>query len=624
VVYTSACSTTAVVPHWHSATEGLDWQGIAVDSRQVIGLSFVEKGALVYIGGATVEDLQYSTSIYGIFVDALLYKGLSVGEALLATRDFISLYAATLLQKKPEAYHRYRWGTANALHQQILLGDPAFVPLSGDLERIPLPQETAISPGGKIRLTVLAPSERWHTACAEVNMKEASKHYYRCRSIEVNTPYGEDVISWGDYYRVAPDADGISDKALMSAFIHLKTDLPPGSAPGKVKLVEVKALDSHCLLCGKNQDLPEELIAAASNFKLPYLLQSSVNLDMRDGWAFSAEWQDDHYRLHWLAPLLLIDDRRGTAVRLEKLVFEIESQAGVFYEGTVSVEKGHSSFLIIAGKEGEAKPNAENDAVMPLNPVLSLTGPGGSFAFTAAAGAKAVLHQQFPLYELPDIMKPLKKRFYDLGGDTIPVLNPELPVMVGVNGRLLDRYTGNAIAGGLVRVFRGELDPVGDQLIEALALELYSAEDGSFSFSLPPGKYLLGAAAAVKDKRYKSAEWPLEIKAGEDFYNIYALDQAAVVRGRIKFRDECPPEPPVVALKRFPAVEGEGALSKVPADRAGLYECLVSFQHRFCIVIEEEGYSTVKDNNGGKGYKLAPQDILTRDYILTRKRNAEE
>jgi hypothetical protein len=219
-------------------------------------------------------------------------------------------------------------------------------------------------------------------------------------------------------------------------------------------------------------------------------------------------------------------------------------------------------------------------------------------------------------------MRPLSDRLYDLASSSAGVIAPEPPEMVKVQGYLLDRSEGNALAGGLVRIFRGELDPVGDQLIEAFALELHTAEDGSFAFSLPPGKYLLGAAAVAKEKRYKSTEWPLELIAGEDYHRIYALDQAAVVKGRIKFRDDCPPEPPVIALKKFPPVEGKGALSKVPVDRDGFYECLVSFQDRFFIVLDEEGYNTIKDDNGGSGYKLAPQEVLTRDYILIRNKES--
>jgi len=185
------------VPHWYSLNEGANWQGIPVDSREVIGLSFVEKGALCFVGGATIEDLQYSSSIYGIFMEALLVKGLSVGEAVKATRNFISLYASTLLQKTPQAYEKYRWATANAIHQQLLLGDPAFIPAEEKHAATALPIDTAYS-AGRIRLTVNIPKERWRRSKALVNEKEPSKKYYRCRNVEMISPYGQDVINWGD------------------------------------------------------------------------------------------------------------------------------------------------------------------------------------------------------------------------------------------------------------------------------------------------------------------------------------------------------------------------------------------------------------------------------------------
>ena len=38
--------------------------------------------------------------------------------------------------------------------------------------------------------------------------------------MEVISPYGDDVISWGDFYRLAPDAENSAARAVMSSYIH--------------------------------------------------------------------------------------------------------------------------------------------------------------------------------------------------------------------------------------------------------------------------------------------------------------------------------------------------------------------------------------------------------------------
>ncbi len=616
VAYTSACSTVALVPHWFSNTEGLKWQGVAVDSRQVIGLSFVEKGALCFIGGATIEDLQYSTSIYAIFTEAVLVKGLSVGEALLATKNFISLFAATLMQKNPDAYRFYRWGTANAIHQQILLGDPAFTPVAPAETALKFPACHEAVSGEKLQVTVEIPEDRWRLSSTEVNQKEASKHYYRSRRIDVESPYGENVISWGDYYRVAPDSENISETAVMSSFVHLFCDLPPGLAPKKVKLVDAEAAGTRCLLCDKEALPPGDLTAALLKFKIPYLLKPPLEIDMSEGWAFSVEDRGGFCRLHWLAPLLLIDDHVSSATRIKKLVFELELSPSTTLTGKVAGASAERSYLVGAGFAAAESRDKKKNSPLFSSAVFALTKPDGSFALNSAEGAKLAVDQQFPLYGLLEDYEGLApgKRLSSAGD--LSLIKPEKAPLFCLNGRLLDSASGEPIAGGLLRVFRGEEDPVGDHLIEAYAGEANTASDGSFSFSLPAGKYLLSAAAAPGGRRYKSNRWAVELKEGEDCFRIYPLDRAAIVKGNVTFAGHLPPDPAAVALKRYPAVEGEGALTKLPVQRDGSYECLVSFQDRFRVVIEEEGWKHIEDNNEGKGYKLEPGEVLERSYTL--------
>ncbi len=624
VAYASACSTVGLVPHWYSKNEGIDWQGIEVDSRQVIGLSFVEKGALCFIGGATVEDLQYSTSIYSIFMEALLIKGLSVGEAVRATRNFISLYATILMQKNPEAYRKYRYGTANAIHQQILLGDPAFTPLSraANISGI----DVSVGDGGlpEKEVTVDIAEKVWRRTFAAVNEKDPSKHYYRCRNVEVNTPYGENVISWGDYYRVAPDADDISESAVMSSFLHLTLDLETEEAPISLKLKAVEASDPTCLLCDHPAAADKDLLSAASCFKLPYLLQPPLEVDMQEGWAFSIEELADGRRMHWLVPLLLIDEKNRSIRRLQKMVFKIETEKAKKIKGRVN-NLDAASALVCAGfptgkdNQGQAEDGKDNMPVLKT-PVFALTENDGSFEIvTATSNISFSILEQYPLYELLEPYKAYNNRFYSAETSTADselCLEAEVIEGININGVIVDSTDGKTIGGALVRVFRGEYDPVGDPLVEAYAGEVVSGEDGRFHFCLPAGKYLLYAAASFGQLAYKSGSWPLETRKGEDYFRVFALDQAAVVKGNIKFEGHQPVEPIQVALKRFPKKKGEGALVKVPVQRDGNYHCLVNFQDRFSIVIEEEGWQSIEDTNDDLGYKLGAQEVLTRDYLL--------
>lgn len=621
VIYTSACSTVALVPHWYSSTEGLVWEGVAVDSEQVIGLSFVEKGALCFVGGATIEDLQYSTAIYGVFMEALLLKGLSVGEALLATRHYISLFAVTLMQKNPAAYNRYRWGTANAIHQQVLLGDPAFKPVSDQKGSFKLPCQVEAREQKDITLTVAIPAQRWHRSGAQVNEKEASKHYYRCRKIEVDSPFGENVVSWGDYYRVAADADNISESAVMSSFIQLAVDLPSGTAPRSLMLTAVESLESRCLLCGRNVSPPKDLLTALSAFRLPYLLQPPILLDMRDGWPFSLEETEPLLRLHWLAPLLIIDEKERSATRLKKLVFKIELTPCKTVEGKIEQLTEKCPYLVGVGFKTAEQAGEKSLPLVLAGATYALPGKDGSFNLNYSGGEELALYQQFPLYDLLEAYDPPETRIISLEpGAAVRVSPCEQPLLY-LKGRLLDSISGGPIAGGLIRVFRGEEDPVGDPLIEAYAGEAISDDEGVFTLALPAGKYMLATAANLPGLRYKSSRWTVELKEGEDFYRLFALDQAALIRGLVTVTGYQSPEPIGVAVKRFPRAEGQSLLTRVPVKRDGSFECLVSFQDRFFIQIEEEGWKALEDDNGGKGYKLNPQEVIDRHYTLHEERS---
>lgn len=621
VAYASACSTLGLVPHWYSLTEGAAWQGIPVDSREVIGLSFVEKGALCFVGGATIEDLQYSSSIYGIFMEALLIKGLSVGEAVKETRNFISLYASTLLQKAPPAYEKYRWSTANAIHQQLLLGDPAFIPAEEKNAATALPLDTAHS-ANRIRLIVYIPKERWRRSKAVVNEKEPSKKYYRSRNVEMISPYGQDVINWGDCYRIAPDADEISDNAVISSLLHLKLTLPPDTMPVRLSLIDAQAGPGECLLCGQEAPPPAlSTLDRARRFKLPYLMQPPLELDMREGWAFTVEQQEDLSVAHWLAPLLLIDEYARSAYPLERLIFEMETAPRRICRGVVEcapIPERNSPCLVVAGlprsESGELTETGKALAVHCQS--MALTGSGGAFTISCSGDAVLSVEQHYPLYELPGPYLPYDRQNWP-AGEASPrlILTPGPPEPGFLQGRLYDSRSGSPLCGALVRAFRGEIDPVGDPLVEAFAEEATAGTQGDFTLKLPAGKYLLYAAAPAGGKRYKSGRWAVEIERGQEQYRIFTLDEAVVIRGRVAYEGTAPPEPAVIAVKKYPRKAGE-TLVKMPVKRDGSFECLVGFQERFIIVLEEEGWLDCEDTNNGQGYRLKPGEILERNFTL--------
>ena len=616
IAFATACSTAAVDPHHYSTSDGLDWEHIPVQARDVFGLAMVEKGALCYVGGTTIEDLQYSTSIFGIFMEALLVKGCSVGEAVRRMRNFISLHASMLQQKSPQAYACYKQGMANTIHQQLLLGDPALVPL---LRRDPdgntaLPQERE-SDGECCRLRVTIPEDRWRRVRKAVSPLPPSKYYYRSRSIQVLAPVGEDVISWGDYYRIAPDAEGISETALMSGYLHLHLDLPPGRCPVRLNLVEAKAAGSECLLCGREVREPAGLKAAFEDFRIPYLLLPPSRLDMTSGWAFALEERapGEGRRMHWLAPALIIDEAAQIAVKASEFLFEVETAAEQRVSGTIAApgdsrDGAGRSYLISAAAAAPERP--------PTIVSQALSRPGGFFELACASAAGTLLlSEQFSLYELPASYRTFQKERLPL-----PLQEPEIhlrPAATGkICGKALDSRGGALLPGVLIRVWRGIEDPVGDPLIEGFAGETMSDAAGSFAFDLPAGKYILAAVARHNGMQYKSTSLNIQIFAAEEQHLLLPLDAAAVIEGALTFGGLPPPHPVIVCMMQFPEKEGGKILVSTPVRPDGSYSCLVSFQDRFYVWIEEEGWQPIRDDHGGRGYKVSPGARLILDYTL--------
>jgi hypothetical protein len=616
VAYASACSTTYLRPHLFSASDGLDWEELDIDGRDIIGLAMVEKGAVCFVGGATTEDLQYSTSIYSIFMEALLIKGFSVGEALLETQNFISLYAQILKQKAPGTWKDYTFGTANAIHQQILLGDPALIPCPGP-KNLPFRKEIREIPGG-CSITVTIPEKRWQRVKSGVNPTKPTRSYYKSREMEVISPFGTGVVSWGDFYPVAPDADGITDTAIMSSFLHMSLDLPPGIAPLSLHLTDAAASRRECLAChSEDKDFPAgEAKALFEDFRMPFLMLPSLRLDMRKGWPFALETRRDATRVHWLVPLLVIDERRRTAHKAEKLSFSLKTAPGAFLTGQVKVPgfTRPGCLVVTAGllpEDGGTSPR--------LNALAqSLTRKDGSFKIFCAREAKAItVDQSFPLFDLPSDFKPFSAGTWQAdfqGRADISLSDVEY---TRLKGKVIDSMTAKPVNGAILRVWRGKYDPHGDPLLEAFAGEATTGSDGSFLLLLAPGDYILSAAARDGSTLYKSSHRTMTIEGdGESHHIMMLMDQAVYLQGRITFQDPPLLFPATVKVRRYPEKDKIETLAMVPARKDGTFECIVSFQDRFCIVIEEEGRPPLRDTNQGKGYRLEPGEALEREYRL--------
>jgi hypothetical protein len=615
VAYASACSTTYLRPHLFSATDGLDWEELCIDGRDIIGLAMVEKGAVCFVGGATTEDLQYSTSIYSIFMEALLIRGFSVGEALLETQNFISLYSQILKQKAPGTWQNYTFGTANAIHQQILLGDPALIPCPEPKE-FAFPEEILETPEG-FSITVTIPEKRWKRVKSRVNPAKPSRNYYRSREMEVISPFGTGVVSWGDFYPVAPDADGITDTAIMSSFLHMSMDLPPGIAPLSLHLTDAASKRQECLTC-RTDDMgfpKEEAKTLFEDFRLPFLMLPSLRLDMREGWPFALESRNGSTRVHWLAPLLVIDERRRSAHRAEKLSFSLKTAPGATLTGQVKVPGFSRPGCLVVTAGLPLQEGGDSPRLYAL--AQALTRKDGSYKIFCAREAKAIhVDQPFPLFELPLDYKPFSvspKQAEFESWANISLSDVEYTRLKGI---VIDSITAKPVNGAILRAWRGKYDPHGDPLLEAFAGEATTGSDGSFLLLLAPGDYILSAAARDGSTLYKSSHRAISIDDEEVQHIIMLMDPAVYLRGRIIFQDPPLPYPATVKVRRFPEKDKIETLAMVPARKDGTFECIVSFQDRFCIVIEEEGRPPLRDNHQGKGYRLKPGETLEREYRL--------
>lgn len=600
IVYASACSTLSLRPHWYSLTGGVDWKDISIESRDTIGLSMVEKGAIAFIGGMTTEDMQFSTSIYGLFLQSLLIAGKSIGEALKDTIHFIGVYASFIKEARPQHYSLYKWGYANTIHQQLLLGDPAFVPFK-KVEGASLPLKKISNSLDSYSFQVEIPSDRWRRVVKDIPKNKATLDYYRSKKVKVLSPFGENIVSWGDFFRLSPSRENLAGMAVMSSFIHLQADLPPGKAPHRLSLVKTSGTKRECLFCGREKPVIDT--SAFQQFRLPFLMLSPLEFSMERGWPFSLEEREVGLRIHWLVPVLILEEETSSFVTAQSLHFDLLLAPKKRVEGRLKRNDNEGERLLTF-----TNPSLESE--YPLS--RGVCREDGHFSLQTAVEATHVKAEgQFPLYQLLKDFEPLTVKDHPL--EDLPIPEPEREGENRIRGWVLDSKTATPLEGVLIRIWRGEMDPCGYPLLEGFAAEVLTDAKGRFSVDLPPMKYLLYLSYSREETLYMSKRWDLEIHKGEDRDLIIPLQQAAYIKGRVTFKGFKPPYLHYVELKRYSTEEG---INLFPIRRDGWYEAIVSYQDCFTISITGEGFRTIDDNNDGKGYKLLPGEVLYREYTM--------
>lgn len=606
IAYASACSTLNSRPYWLSVNDGHDWEAIAIKPENVIGLSMVEKGAVCFVGGATSEDLQYTTSVYSVFMEALLLNGMSVGEALNETRNIVSLYSLTLNQKAIEEYRIYKDGTANFIHQQILLGDPALVPYP----KVSETDNILTSINDKVteqEIDININPFSWKSTKAVINHTGPSRKYYGCNSIEVITPVARNLIPWGDFYKVAPCSDEVSDLAIMSNFLRVEVNIPSGMAPLYLELVHAEA-NGECAICRTKHELKKTALEYYSCFKIPYLMLPPVELNMKNGWPFLTEISDKSQKLHFLVPLLVIDDHTKMLVKAEKLKFKLKLAKGKELNGIIKSTASENNYFLVKALSSEDN--------FPYSLALGLVKKSEEFKLYCAKDTeKITVEDQYPLYDLLEKYSPFKHEYWniDFGGkNEIYLQNTKL---ANINGSIIDVEDATPIAGALIRIWRGKLDPNGYELIEGYVGESYSNDTGKFTFPLKPGNYLISIAAKKENRLYKSKQFEVIIEDLCDKFMLFPLDAAVVIKGKILFKGNPPPYVSV-KIRKFPKKEAVETLNTAPVRKDGSYGCVVGFQDRFSIDIELEGWKAIEDNNNNRGYKLLPGEQLIKNYTV--------
>jgi len=638
VVYACACSTLYPRPRRFSADGGYSFEEEPTPYNEQIGPAFIDRGALAFIGGLTAEDVLLNTPMYVVFAQSLVLKGLSVGQAVRAARNHTLTHLATLAQTAPEAYQNYRWGLANTIQQQCLLGDPAFTPYkSTQAAKIPLEVSRQDQ---SIQVNLKIPESAWTRIKVSVNQGKKNKEFHRARFIETILPIGEDLYNWGETYTVAKTADDQSETAVVSAYMHLTADLPPGRVPTILKLDQVDAGTQECLLCG-TQSPVEEALAKFTNYVIPFQgKRPPVKHDQSKGWAFATEETAHGLRVHWLVPTLVIDDASRQALCLQGATFRLDHAPGVRVDGRLELGHGH-------GRGGHDTPGAmegttgalPDDLLLSVGPILesegevtspprlrviaqTLSSPGGRWSLWLPADQSLGIKVDLPLplyghaHQAVLSLTPETVGPFEVGNGPISVSLKGAKTGT-LRGSVVDRFSGKTLAGARVRLWRGKGTGV-DTVLEGYVGEAKADGQGRFEFTLPPGSYV-AASAHRTDQRYFSGEGQVTVYKEKRAHMLVSMEPGAVVVGRVDCQGAYQPKSVKVSLiEHGTAASGLGEAKVICAGRTrrnGTFEIMAPTTGPFDVLIHPEGFQQILDQNGQSGYHLDVGEQLERTYL---------
>ncbi len=634
VVYACACSTMYPKPNKYSSDGGFSFEEEATPFPEQIGPAFVDRGALAFVGGLTVEDVLLNTAMYVVFAQALVLKGLSVGQAVRAARNHSLTHLGLLSQSAPGTYSDYRNGLANTIQQQIVLGDPAFTPYAGtSAARLPI---SATAGDAAVEVSVTLPEAVYQREMVAVDKGPENKEFHRAKFVESWVPVGEDVVIWGENYTVARDSSDQSHKGVMGAYLHLTADLPVGRVPVRLTLEEAEAAPQECLLCGHTHPV-EDATARFRSYVVPFQGSNApVKHDQSNGWAYTVEETPAGLRVHWFLPTLAVEESTRQATVLRGAKFCLEHVAGVKAEGRLEVGRGQggvgapgamegtrgllpSDLLLSFGRplpeEGEAAPGKKPKLAVVAQ---TLSGPGGRWSCWLPAGEElqARVDIPMPVYRhaaeavlsfKPDVTEPFKA---GAGAVSLALKPVELGVLKGV---VVDAFTGRPLPGAKVRIWRGKQGPKAP-ITEGYVGEAKTDAQGRFEFGVPAGSYLVQTAHRT-DLRYFSGKGSATVFKDREAHVLVSMEPGAVLTGQVTFKGAYTPRHAGIRLMEHGNADGK-SIGGGRTRRDGRFEILVSTAKPFDIKIHPEGFKRLVDENGGEGYHLAPGEVLERSYTV--------
>jgi hypothetical protein len=631
VVYACACSTMYPKPNRVTTDSGFSCEEEPTPFVEQIGPAFVDRGALAFVGGLTVEDILLNTPMYVAFMQALVLKGMSVGQAVRFARNHTLTHMAVLSQRAPKAYAAYRETVANAVQQQVVLGDPAFRPFAGTAAA-QLPVTAALAGDEAATVTLTLPADRWTRTAVTVDGGKRNKEFHRARSLEFQTPVGEDVYTWGENYTVALGTDDLSEKGVMGSYVRLSFDLPAGRVPTALSLAAAEAAPQECLLCGETHPVADAK-AAFSKYVIPFLgKEAPAAHDQTKGWAFATEMlAGGGLRMHWLVPALVIADASRQAIRLQSATFRVDHMPGVLVEGKLELERSSGGSPGAPGAMegtrgllpdellltfGAVETGDDKEKKLTAAVAQTLAGPGGHWSCWLPAGALLGLKVAIPMpvyRHVPEAALSFTPEVLTgiTAGPGPVTATLKTPATGTVRGTVLDAFTGRPLAGARVRLWRGKN---GERpVFEGYVGEARADAQGRFEFEVPPGSYL-AAAAHRNDLRYFSARSKVTVYKKREAAVLLALEPGALLTGRVEFAGAYRPKHGGIQLLEHgnqEEVVGRGVIR-----RDGSYAVLAPVTKPFDIQIWPEGFAKLVDDHGGEGYHLSPGEVLEQNFTV--------